>query len=233
MDAKKIRKKLKLKYVEKEMASYIELGADAYIKKASKKLAKATGQGTRKASSYWIRTDDGKRYPLKALGRMAALRGNFTENSYPDYWVEPFKDLGFSVVHDLSKGQIDERSKFIKKMGQSVKKTVGQSNGQEKTVRVKNKLQNLSDDELVTEIERLMDEQINKCALTGLPLDFSENCNDPEMRPSLDRIDSDGHYELGNLQVVCKFANFWKRNQTNDEFVRLLAIVRNESEPVQ
>lgn len=30
---------------------------------------------------------------------------------------------------------------------------------------------------------------------------------DPELAASLDRIDSDGHYERGNLQVVCWFSN--------------------------
>ena len=44
--------------------------------------------------------------------------------------------------------------------------------------------------------------------------------------PSLDRIDSDGHYEIGNLQLVCRFANFWKGASENEEFRPLLAIVR-------
>jgi len=45
----------------------------------------------------------------------------------------------------------------------------------------------------------------------------------------LDRIDSSGHYELGNLQVVARFINFWKRDTEDFEFRRLLAVVRGES----
>ncbi|CUK08438.1 hypothetical protein PH7735_03246 [Shimia thalassica] len=33
---------------------------------------------------------------------------------------------------------------------------------------------------------------------------------DPAMFASLDHIDSSGDDESGNLQVVCRFANFWK-----------------------
>lgn len=48
----------------------------------------------------------------------------------------------------------------------------------------------------------------------------------PCRRPSLDRIDSDGHYEAGNLQVVCRFINFWKGASDDEEFRRLLELVR-------
>jgi hypothetical protein len=45
-------------------------------------------------------------------------------------------------------------------------------------------------------------------------------------RASLDRIDSAGHYETGNLQVVCQFINFWKSDSDNTELQRLLMMVR-------
>ena len=48
--------------------------------------------------------------------------------------------------------------------------------------------------------------------------------------PSVDRIDSDGHYELGNLQLVCQFINFWKGSGNNEEFRRLLMLVRGEDD---
>jgi hypothetical protein len=44
--------------------------------------------------------------------------------------------------------------------------------------------------------------------------------------PSLDRIDSDSHYEVGNFQVVCQFVNFCKGDGDNAEFQRLLMLVR-------
>lgn len=36
----------------------------------------------------------------------------------------------------------------------------------------------------------------------------------------------DAHYEPSNLQVVCRFVNFWKSDSDNEEFRRLLALVR-------
>lgn len=81
---------------------------------------------------------------------------------------------------------------------------------------------------LEKEIETLLQRQENRCALTGIPLQFHGNGKDPWLLPSLDRIDSNGHYEKGNLQVVCRFINFWKGDTDNDEFLRLLDLVRGE-----
>ncbi|WP_299844379.1 hypothetical protein [uncultured Jannaschia sp.] len=47
------------------------------------------------------------------------------------------------------------------------------------------------------------------------------------MLPSADRIDSSGHYEEANLQLVCRFINFWKQATPDDEFRRLIGIVRD------
>jgi len=65
------------------------------------------------------------------------------------------------------------------------------------------------------------------CALTGLEMLLDGMDGDHELRCSLDRIDSNGHYEKGNLQVVCKFANRWKSASDNEEFKRLIETVRN------
>ena len=51
------------------------------------------------------------------------------------------------------------------------------------------------------------------------------------LRPSVDRIDSNGHYEHGNLQIVCQFVNFWKADSNNEEFKRLLMLVRSAEGP--
>jgi hypothetical protein len=72
----------------------------------------------------------------------------------------------------------------------------------------------------------LLDLQGNRCALTGIPFEFHGMDSDKNLLPSLDRIDSDGHYEAGNLQIVCQFINFWKSDQDNEEFKRLLMLVR-------
>jgi hypothetical protein len=49
------------------------------------------------------------------------------------------------------------------------------------------------------------------------------------MFASLDRIESSGHYVKGNLQVVCRFANFWKGATDNKEFRRLIAVVQSDT----
>jgi hypothetical protein len=74
-------------------------------------------------------------------------------------------------------------------------------------------------------IAELMDANEMTCALTGVEMQFDDG-PDPALRVSLDRIDSAGHYERGNLQLVCKFANFWKGAQPDAEFRRLVDIVR-------
>ena len=71
-------------------------------------------------------------------------------------------------------------------------------------------------------IKELLSDQEEICALTGLQLQFKDTCDDEAMLCSLDRIDSNGHYEPENLQIVCRFANFWKSNQPNNEFLRLI-----------
>ena len=75
-------------------------------------------------------------------------------------------------------------------------------------------------------IMELMGSQEYFCELTNLPLELDEVNGDPAMFASLDRIDSSGHYAPGNLQVVCRFANFWKGAYDNVEFRRLIEVLR-------
>lgn len=75
-------------------------------------------------------------------------------------------------------------------------------------------------------VESLIDMQEGLCALTGIALQFDGASDDEELLCSLDRIDSDGHYEEGNLQIVCRFCNRWKGASDDAEFRRLIDIVR-------
>jgi hypothetical protein len=84
--------------------------------------------------------------------------------------------------------------------------------------------------QLENHIAALLELQGDKCALTGISLQFAGNGADPNLSPSVDRIDSDGHYEVGNLQIVCRFINFWKSDTDNEEFSRLLMMVRGEDQ---
>jgi hypothetical protein len=73
-------------------------------------------------------------------------------------------------------------------------------------------------------LKRLLDLQDNRCALTGIPFQFDGA--DHNLLPSPDRIDSQAHYADGNIQIVCRFVNFWKCSTPDDEFRRLLDLVR-------
>lgn len=72
----------------------------------------------------------------------------------------------------------------------------------------------------------LIRKQEGRCALTGLKMILDDEPGDDQCRCSLDRIDPSKHYEPGNLQVVCKFANLWKGAMENREFERLVALLR-------
>ncbi|MBL8214713.1 MAG: hypothetical protein JNK87_28595 [Bryobacterales bacterium] len=81
--------------------------------------------------------------------------------------------------------------------------------------------------ELENYIAELLRKQSGVCALTGLTLQFLDG-EDPELCCSLDRIDSNGHYQPGNLQIVCRFANRWKGASDDTRFRELLNKVRRQ-----
>lgn len=118
------------------------------------------------------------------------------------------------------------REKSIIDMRLSVENTVKNANGQIVQRVLKNKELRMTAAEMEKLIASLLDLQDNRCALTGIPFQFIGSKADKHLLPSLDRIDSAGHYELGNLQVVCQFINFWKGDSDNAEFQRLLMLVR-------
>lgn len=118
------------------------------------------------------------------------------------------------------------REKSIIAMCYSVENTVRNANGQIVERTVKNKDLKMSTAELEKLIASLLDLQDNRCALTGISFHFLGPDAEKNLLPSLDRIDSNGHYEAGNLQIVCQFINFWKSDSNNEEFKRLLMLVR-------
>lgn len=105
--------------------------------------------------------------------------------------------------------------------------TVATANGQQVLKTVKVKETGFSNThEFETYVEELIREQEELCALTGLPLGFDSLCEDKQMLASLDRIDSSGHYERNNLQLVCRFMNRWKGADPDSEVRRLLDALR-------
>ena len=62
--------------------------------------------------------------------------------------------------------------------------------------------------ELEKLLSSMLDVQDNRCALTGIRFHFLGSDADKNLLPSVDRIDSNGHYEAENLLIVCRFINF-------------------------
>lgn len=104
--------------------------------------------------------------------------------------------------------------------------TTIRANGQHEIRTTKNKNFEFNGrDELAAYLAALYEAQEGLCAITGLPLQFRDG-DDHQLRCSLDRIDSAGHYERENLQIVCKFINLWKSDRDDAEFRRLIEVVR-------
>lgn len=120
----------------------------------------------------------------------------------------------------------DGKEKSIKTVVYSVNDTVKHANGQIASRNVKVKKLLMSSYELDARVRTLLAEQDDCCSITGIPFQFEGTGEDTNFRPSLDRIDSDGHYETSNVQLVCRFINFWKQATDDDEFRRLIAVVR-------
>jgi hypothetical protein len=117
-----------------------------------------------------------------------------------------------------------ERS--IIEMRTSILNTVRNSNGQIVERVLKDKQLLMDPAKLDELIRSRLELQQGKCNLTGLTLHAYGPDADPNLLPSADRIDSSLHYESKNIQVVCRFINFWKGKSDNAEFQRLLTLVR-------
>ena len=120
----------------------------------------------------------------------------------------------------------DARKRSIYMMAMNALAAAKAGNGQVVERIMKNKEVRMSQMALEAYIATLIEKQEGRCALTGLPLQYHKEHDDDQLLASLDRIDSNGHYEVGNLQVVCRFVNSWKSDTACDEFLRLLSLVR-------
>jgi hypothetical protein len=85
-----------------------------------------------------------------------------------------------------------------------------------------------SREEFAKYVMSLKEKQNNRCNITGILMQSEDNCTDKELLHSLDRINSDGHYAEGNLQIVCRFINRWKSDADDAEFRRLITFFRSE-----
>ncbi|HEV7290107.1 hypothetical protein [Sphingomonas sp.] len=144
----------------------------------------------------------------------------------------PVQDAGGGKWRQEAGRVIGGREKSIIAMRYSIMNTARTANGQIVERTLKNKELLMSPQELEKLLATLLELQDNRCALTGIPFHFHGPDADRHLLPSPDRIDSSGHYAAGNLQIVCQFVNFWKRDTEIEEFKRLLMLVRGIDEPV-
>ncbi len=127
--------------------------------------------------------------------------------------------------------RFDARQRTIARMAMTAMATV-KAGGAASTAVQKEKEFRFSDQfDLERYIGQLLNSQEGLCALTDVRMILDGEDGDQEFACSLDRIDSNGHYERGNLQVVCKFANRWKGDSDNDDFLRLMDSVVSASTP--
>lgn len=120
------------------------------------------------------------------------------------------------------------RISIEQRMTATALKTTKQSNGQLEERKLKNKEFRFRNElELEAHIIALIEAQEGLCALTEMPLEMDEANGDKEFFCSLDRIDSDGHYEAGNLQIVCRFANRWKSDSDDNNFRSIINRIRS------
>lgn len=69
----------------------------------------------------------------------------------------------------------------------------------------------------------LWDKQKGRCALSGEKLNPAGGLSADS--PSVDRIQCFGNYELGNVRIVCYWANSGRQQQTDEEFVNRCQLV--------
>jgi len=132
------------------------------------------------------------------------LNCNRVEVSLPETsWIKKERDKNDELSGKLNRSV----NGHVERMVKTILDTVKNSNGQKVEITRKNKGCDLSKEELTEVLTRKLKEQNNKCNLTGHELSFNATGKDDWLVPSADRINSDGHYTEGNIQVVSKAVN--------------------------
>ena len=106
---------------------------------------------------------------------------------------------------------------------QDIQNTVKHANGQTVERKVKSKG---TDEQILQNVGALLTEAGGFCQISGLPYQLPPHVTDPDMKASIDRVESSGDYVLENMQVTCWFINRWKSDDTQPNFIRLLELVR-------
>jgi hypothetical protein len=108
-----------------------------------------------------------------------------------------------------------------------IQHTVSKADGRLVTSATKIKNMLVSEEEMRRFLHRLYKDQTGLCALTGLRMLLRNEDGPNDLLLSVDRINSNGHYEPMNIQLVCRFANFWKSSGDDHRFKQLIEMVRS------
>lgn len=76
------------------------------------------------------------------------------------------------------------------------------------------------------DIKDCWDHQEGMCAFTGFSLKLNGHHSNLFECASLDRIDSNKPYEIGNIQFISLSLNYAKNNSNNEEFIKFLDKIR-------
>lgn len=200
----------------------------------------------RRSADKWRNHDKkGRRLQWKAL-HLKARDFLHTEATYQEVASDRgYRDYAIALIEGQSLERWHSATSWIAKQGdnQAVKifsslertiwvavrqivETVGRSDGRQVVRNSKIKELRGSEEEIRKFLEEIYHEQEGLCALTGLPMLMHGDEGSDDFRLSVDRIDSNGHYEPTNLQLACRFANFWKSDRDDRRFKELVAIVQ-------
>ena len=69
------------------------------------------------------------------------------------------------------------------------------------------------------DVQKMFDRNEWKCCKTGIEFDLSTGRGTRPFSPSIDRIDSKGHYTKDNVQLVCTIYNFAKNRFSETDVV--------------
>lgn len=174
--------------------------------------------------------------PFK-VGKIGYLEVGGKRKGYFQQGVRAISEAEFAAILEAASFSPENRSENISdenalyftalRMTKTALQTTLSANGQNVIRRIKDKKLSLSPDALAKYLRKLLAQQKNQCAITGIELQLDGKCSDIELLCSLDRIDSSGHYSEDNLQVVCRFINRWKSSDNDAQFRRLVTLLKS------
>lgn len=93
------------------------------------------------------------------------------------------------------------------------------------SLKIRKKLKNMKFNITPKYLEELYFKQNKKCKLSGIDLTPKKGVRWKNQNLSVDRIDSEKGYEIGNIQLVDKRINLMKGKLDNNEFIELCKLI--------